>query len=136
MKINEITGAIVDAAFEIHTQIGPGLLESVYEAVLARKLIARGLAVQRQKPILIRIDGASFDEGFRADLVVEQCVIVELKSTEQNHPVHGKQLLTHLRLGEFRVGLLINFGMDTLKEGLKRVVNRLPEEESLPGASA
>jgi iron complex transport system substrate-binding protein len=136
LKINEITGAIVDTALEIHTQIGPGLLESVYEAVLARRLIARGLAVQRQKPILIRIDGMSFDEGFRADLVVEQRVLVELKSTEQNHPVHGKQLLTHLRLGEFRVGLLINFGLATLKEGLKRVVNHLPEEESLPGSSA
>jgi GxxExxY protein len=131
MRTNELTAIIVDAAYEIHTQMGPGLLESVYEAVLARKLQGRGLGVRRHVPVPIRYEGLSFDEGFRADLVVEESVLVELKSTEENHPVHGKQLLTYLRLGDFRVGLLINFGMSTLKEGLKRVVNGLPDDEDL-----
>jgi GxxExxY protein len=121
--IDEITGEIVDAAYKLHTQLGPGLLESVYEAVLARELERRGLFVERQKPVSFEFDGMHFDEGFRADLLVEGRVVVELKSVETLAPVHTKQLLTYLKLLNLQVGLLINFGAATLKEGLHRVVN-------------
>lgn len=117
---------VLDAAFRVHTKLGPGLLESVYEAVLAYELIKCGLAVQRQVPIRIRYDGLSFEEGFRADLLIDECVIVELKSVEALAPVHGKQVLTQLRLSGLRLGLLINFGEIHLKNGIKRIVNRLP----------
>ena len=136
MEINEISGIIVDEAYKLHTELGPGLLESVYEVLLCHRLQKRGLRVLRQVPIPIHFDGISFDEGFRADLIVEQQVVVELKSTEQNHPVHGKQLLTHLRLAGKSLGLLINFGLPLLKDGLKRVVHHLPPASSLPKSSA
>ena len=128
--LDEITGAIVDAALKIHRELGPGLLESVYEAVLARALVRRGLQVERQKPICFEYDGMVFDEGFRIDLLLEGRVIVELKSIERLAPVHGKQLLTYLRLMKLPVGLLINFGAGTLKEGLQRVVNNLDTSTS------
>ena len=121
--MDEITGVIVDAAFKLHTGLGPGLLESVYEMVLARELERRGLKVERQKPVSFEFDGMGFDEGFRVDLFVENCVVVELKSVEKLAAVHPKQLLTYLRLMNLPVGLLINFGAATLKEGLSRVVN-------------
>jgi GxxExxY protein len=121
--IDDITGAIVDAAYRIHTQLGPGLLESVYEAVLARALQRRGFTVERQKVVPLRFDGLDFDEGFRVDLLVDGRVIVELKSIEKLAPVHRKQVLTYLRLMNLRVGLLINFGAPTLKEGLQRIAN-------------
>jgi GxxExxY protein len=121
--LDEITGHIVDAAYQIHTQLGSGLLESVYEAVLARALEQRGLAVERQKPVPLQFNGLEFDEGFRLDLLVEGRVIVELKSIEKLAPVHRKQVLTYLRLMDLRVGLLINFGAPTLKEGLQRIAN-------------
>ena len=124
-ELDDITGAIVDAAMKVHIALGPGLLESVYETVLAHELQRRGLRVERQKPVAIEYDGLHFDEGFRADLVVEDRVIVELKSVEKLAPVHSKQLLTYLRLLQLPVGLLLNFGAGTLKEGLRRVVNRL-----------
>ena len=117
----------MDAAFDVHRQIGPGLMESVYEAVLARKLSNAGLQVQRQAPVKITIDGMTFDEGFKADLLINGMVIVELKSVEQLHRVHSKQLLTYLRLTGSRLGLLINFGEEYLKNGFKRIVNGLPE---------
>lgn len=123
MSINDITGAIVDAALQIHRDMGPGLLESVYEAVLAKKLESRGMKVERQKTLRFVYDGMSFDEGFRMDLLVEDQVIVELKSVEQTAPVHKKQLLTYLKLAGKPVGLLINFGAATLKEGVTRVIN-------------
>lgn len=123
MRINDITGAIVDAALQIHRDMGPGLLESVYEAVLAKKLESRGMKVERQKTLRFVYDGMSFDEGFRMDLLVEDQVIVELKSVEQTAPVHKKQLLTYLKLAGKPVGLLINFGAATLKEGVTRVIN-------------
>jgi GxxExxY protein len=126
MEIDEVSGVIVDEAYRLHTELGPGLLESVYEALLYRRLQKRGLRVGRQIPVPIQFDGLSFDEGFRADLLVEQRIIVELKSTEQNHPVHAKQLLTYLRLSRNSLGLLINFGLPLLKDGLKRVVDKLP----------
>lgn len=122
--IDEITGEIVDAAYHLHTRLGPGLLESVYEAVLVAQLERRGLWVERQKLVGFEFDGLQFDEGFRVDLLVEGGVVVELKSVETLAPVHSKQVLTYLRLLDLRVGLLINFGAPTLKEGLHRIVNR------------
>lgn len=130
--LDHITGTIVDAALKIHRDLGPGLLESVYEAVLSRALERRGLQVQRQQIIRFEYDGMIFDEGFRADLIVDQRVVVELKSVENLAPVHSKQLLTYLRLMELPVGLLINFGAATLREGLHRIVNGFqPEASSL-----
>ena len=119
-EIDEITGAIVDCAFNIHVGLGPGLLESVYEAVLARDLERRSLRVQRQVAVSFEFDGMHFSEGLRIDLLVDDLVIVELKSVERLAPVHSKQLLTYLRLMNLSVGLLINFGGATLKEGLHR----------------
>jgi iron complex transport system substrate-binding protein len=121
--INAITGEIVDAAYGIHTRIGPGLLESVYEALLENVLTQRGFTVARQVSVPFEFDGLRFDEGFRVDLLVDDRVVIELKSVERAAPVHSKQLLTYLRLLNLRVGLLINFGAPTLKEGIRRVVN-------------
>ena len=126
-KFDDITGEIVDAAIKLHRGLGPGLLESVYEQILARELAQRGLTVERQKIVSFEFDGMFFDEGFRLDLLVENSVIVELKSVEKLAPVHSKQVLTYLRLMNLPVGLLINFGASTLIEGLHRIVNHLPE---------
>ena len=123
--LNSISGTIVDAAFHIHSALGPGLLESVYEVVLAHELEKRGLKVERQVPVPIVFDGIRFDEGFRADLIVDGCIIVELKSVEQLAPVHSKQPLTYLRLLDYRLGLLINFGAPVIKDGIRRIVNNL-----------
>jgi GxxExxY protein len=125
MHENDIAREIVDAAYKIHTGLGPGLLESVYETVLAYELAKRGLGVTRQAAIPVIYEKISFDEGFRADLVVEGKVIVELKSVERVSPVNKKQLLTYLRLSDNRLGLLINFGEALIKDGITRVVNRL-----------
>jgi len=125
MTENEIAKIIVDAAFQIHKRLGPGLLESVYEIVLAHVLKKRGLKVERQVPVAIVFDGIKFDEGFRADLIVDEKVIVELKSVENIVPVHKKQLLTYLRLSDKRLGLLINFGSELIRDGISRVVNGL-----------
>jgi GxxExxY protein len=127
MTENEIAKEIVDAAFKIHTTLGPGLLESVYEAVLFHELKKRGLQVERQVPMPVVWDGLRLDEGYRADLIVERKVIIELKSVEKIAPVHGKQLLTYLRLADMRLGLLINFGEALIKTGIQRVVNGLQE---------
>lgn len=124
-ELDDITGEVVDAALKLHMGLGPGLLESVYEQVLARDLERRGLLVERQKPVSFVYEGMTFNDGFRLDLLVEDRVIVELKSVERLAPVHSKQLLTYLRLMKLPVGLLINFGAPTLKEGLCRVVNNL-----------
>ncbi len=120
---NEVARVVVDAAFKVHTALGPGLLESVYETVLAHELGARGFRVQRQVPIAIEYDGMRFNEAFRADLLVEDVLIVELKSIEAIRPVHEKQLLTYLRLSPRKLGLLINFGAPVIKDGITRVVN-------------
>jgi GxxExxY protein len=122
-EIDEITGEVVDAAMKLHRLLGPGLLESVYETVLARELERRGLQVARQASVAFDFDGMHFDEGLRADLLVEGVVIVELKSVENLAPVYSKQVPTYLRLLKLPVGLLINFGGATLKEGLRRIVN-------------
>lgn len=128
--LDEITAAIVDTALQIHRDLGPGLLESVYEGVLARALEKRGLRVERQKAVRFEYDGMIFDDGLRVDILVEDRVVLELKSVETLAPVHSKQLLTYLRLMQLQVGLLINFGASTLKEGLHRVVNNLPASAS------
>jgi GxxExxY protein len=122
MELNLISEVIVDAAYHVHRALGPGLLESVYEVILADALRARGLTVERQKPITIRFGGKTFDEGFRADLVVEGQVIVELKSVEQLARVHKKQVLTYLKLSGLKLGLLINFGGELLKGNIERLV--------------
>ena len=129
-ELDEITGGVIDAAMKIHRELGPGLLESVYEAVLARALERRGFHVARQKVIQFEYDGMVFEEGFRIDLLVDDRVVVELKSVEKLAPVHSKQLLTYLRLMNLSVGLLLNFGAPTLKEGLHRVVNNLQPSAS------
>jgi len=124
---NEIAKQVVDAAYQIHTRLGPGLLESVYEVVLAHELKKRELRVARQVPIAIEYDGIKFEEGFRADLIVEDKVIVELKCVELVNPAHKKQLLTYLRLADKRLGLLINFAKELIRDGITRVVNNLEE---------
>ena len=125
MNENEISKVVLDECFAIHQELGPGLLETVYEVVLARALENRGLRVKRQVPVAIEFRGLRFDEGFRADLVVEGKVLIELKSVEAVKPVHGKQVLTYLRLTGMKLGLLINFGEAMLKDGIKRVANGL-----------
>jgi GxxExxY protein len=128
--LDDITGEIVDAAYNLHRNLGPGLLESVYEAILARDLERRSFAVERQKSVSFEYDGMRFHEALRIDLLVDAQVIVEIKSVERAAPVHRKQLLTYLRLLRLPVGLLINFGAATLKEGVERVVNGLAPSAS------
>ena len=127
MTENEIGKIIVDAAVKVHQALGPGLLESVYEIVLAHKLTKSGLHVDRQVPIPIEFEGIRFDEGFRADLVVEKKVIVELKSVEKVTPAHKKQIQTYLRLTGCKLGYLLNFGEALMKYGITRAVNNLEE---------
>ncbi len=127
MTLNEITGIIVDTAMHIQMKLGPGLLESVYKTILAHELRKRGLQVATEVPIPLVWDDLRFDIGFRADLIVENAVIVELKSVETLGPTHHKQLRTHLCVADKRVGLLINFGVALLKDGIKRIVNGLDE---------
>ena len=123
MNVEEVSAGVVDDAFHLHRDLGPGLLESVYEVVLARMLDRRGLKVERQKPVAFDFDGMHFDDGLRVDLMVEDCLVVELKSVEILAPVHPKQLLTYLRLLNLPLGLLINFGAPTFKQGVRRIVN-------------
>lgn len=127
MTENEIAKQIVDAAYKVHTIFGPGLLESAYEAILAYELRKRGLRVALQQAIPIVYEDVNLEVGYRADLIVEDKVIVELKSVEKVAPVHHKQLLTYLKLADKRLGLLINFGEALIKNGIRRVVNQLPE---------
>jgi len=122
-NVNEVTREIIDAAYAVHSRLGPGLFESVYEAVLGKAVEHRGLAVRRQVPVPLEIDGLHFEEAFRIDLLIDERVVVELKSIEKLAPVHAKQVLTYLRLMDLEVGLLINFGGATLREGLRRIVN-------------
>jgi GxxExxY protein len=118
-----LSAVVVDAAFHLHTGLGPGLLESVYECILARELEKRGLIVERQKLLTFEYDGMSFDDGLRVDLLVNGSLVVEIKSVERIAPVHAKQLLTYLRLLHLPLGLLVNFGSATFKEGCRRIVN-------------
>lgn len=122
-NIEELSTIVVDAAYHIHKELGPGLLESVYEIVLSKSLKKRELHVERQKNVSFEYDGMFFDEGLRVDLLVNGTLVLELKSVENIAPVHHKQLLTYLRLLHLPLGLLINFGSATFKDGVKRIVN-------------
>lgn len=127
MKHNEISRIIVDTALDVHRRLGPGLLESVYQAVLLHELVKRGLRVEKEVAVPVLWDDMKLDVGFRADLIVEDSVILELKSVDAVAPVHKKQLLTYLRLADKRLGLLINFGEELIRNGITRVVNGLQE---------
>lgn len=120
----ELSAILVDCAYHLHVEVGPGLLESVHEVTLARMIEDRGLSVRRQVSVPIRLMNHTFDEGFRADLIVEDALLLELKSVENLAPVHAKQVLTYLRLLRMPLGLLINFGAATFKEGIRRIVNQ------------
>ena len=128
MTENEIGKAVVDEALKLHRALGPGLLESVYTAVLAHKLRERGLRVDREMAVPIDYEGIRFDEGFRADLVVDDKVLLELKSVERVNSAHKKQVLTYLRLTRLRLGFLLNFGEAFMRDGITRVVNGLVDE--------
>jgi len=123
MNEEELSAVVVDTAFHIHKELGPGLLENVYEMVLAKMLYEKGLSVERQKPVSFEYHGIRFDEGLRLDLLVNRSLVIELKSVDKLAPVHSKQLLTYLRLMKLPLGLLINFGSPTFKQGCRRVVN-------------
>lgn len=127
MTENELSKIVLDASFKIHTKLGPGILESAYEKALAHELRKAGLQIERQRPVHLIYDGEDLGEAVRLDLLVEDKLVVELKSVDDLAPVHGKQVLTQLRLGNWRLGLLINFGQNHLKNGIKRIVNQLPE---------
>ena len=129
MTENAIATEIVAAAFRIHMTLGPGLLESVYDTVLAYELGRRGLGTARQQAIPVVYENVRIDAGFRADLIVEDKVIVEIKSVELLLPVHKKQLLTYLRLADKRLGLLINFHVALIKDGITRIVNGLQDDD-------
>ena len=122
-ELEAIAKDVVDTSMKLHMELGPGLLESVYTVLLEKKLTERGYHVEREKPIPLVFEGVRFEMGFRADLVINGCFIVELKSVEKLLPVHAKQLLTYLKLTNTRLGLLINFGEELLKNGIKRVAN-------------
>src|SRR3989304_4470749 len=125
MTENEIAKIVVDCSFKIHTTIGPGLLESVYEEILNKELNKRGLETERQKAMPVIYEGLKMELGFRADIIVENKVILELKSLEILAPVHSKQLLTYLRISGMKLGLVINFGEALIKNGIHRIVNNL-----------
>ena len=120
---NEISGDVVDVAVKLHQRLGPGLLESVYEMILAAELIRRGRKVERQVPVSFEYDGMKFDDAFRADMIVDGQVVVELKATEQRNPVFPRQLKTYLVLMNKHLGLLLNFGQAKMVNGIERVVN-------------
>ena len=121
--INLITGAVVSAGVRIHQKLGPGLLESVYEVVMARDLVRLGFHVERQKPINFEFEGTLFNDAFRPDLIVNNAVVVEIKAARAIDPVFERQLLTYLKIMDMRIGLLMNFGMTTMKEGIRRIAN-------------
>ncbi len=123
-NLERIASEVVDAALKTHIRVGPGLLESVYETLLAAELQRRGLRLERQKRVRIVVDGRVFERAFKVDLLVEGQLVVEVKSVDTVLPTHWKQVLTYLRLLDLRLGLLVNFGEARLKDGLKRVVNR------------
>ncbi|WP_166920070.1 GxxExxY protein [Flavobacterium poyangense] len=125
MTENEISAVVVDVCYKIHVKLGPGLLESVYEAILYHELMKRGLNVERQKPLPVIWDKITLDIGFRADLIVENKVILEIKSIAEISDIHAKQILTYLKITKMKLGLLINFNVPIIKFGIKRVVSNL-----------
>ena len=136
MEMNQISGAVVDAAMKVHTALGPGLLESAYELCLIRELRKRGLRIESQVPIAVHYEGETLDAGYRADLVVEGLVLVDLKSVELVLPIHKAQLLSYLRLSGMQVGILINFNVEHLRDGIKRVINSRPKFSVASASSA
>jgi len=127
MTENELAKIVVDAAYQIHRGLGPGLLESVYQAVLVYELKKRGMPVEAEVAVPVVWEDVKLEVGFKADIIVDGKLVLELKSVEHTAPVHKKQLLTYLRLTDCRLGLLINFGAELIKDGISRVVNRLEE---------
>lgn len=123
-ELNEISGKIIELAIAVHRELGPGMLEGAYEVCLVHELVLNGLKVERQVVLPIVYQGITLDAGYRLDLVVEESVIVELKTVERLHPVHEAQLLSYLRMSDVRLGLLINFNVKLLRDGIKRVVNK------------
>jgi GxxExxY protein len=119
-KLNEITGKVIGAAIEVHRALGPGLLESAYEECLCHELTLQKMAFERQKPLPVEYKGIKLDCGYRLDLLVENAVVVEIKAAEAIQPIHEAQLLTYLKIGEWRLGLLINFNVPILKDGIRR----------------
>jgi len=130
LTLNEITGPIIETAIDIHRRLGPGLLESVYRKILAHELRKKGFQVEEEWPIPVVWDDMRMELGFRADLLVNSKVVVELKSVEKLSPVCNKVLLTYLRIADVRIGLLINFGEELLKNGIHRIANKYEEEDS------
>jgi GxxExxY protein len=122
-ELDRIAKVVVDTAFHIHEDLGPGMLEAAYEAILSAKLEGKGLRVDRQVPINVEYDGIKLDNAFKVDLLIEGKIIVELKATEKTPPVYARQVLTYLKLTNLRLGFLINFGAPTFKEGTKRLIN-------------
>ena len=135
-SIDEISEAVIAEAIAIHRQLGPGLFEAVYETVLAGRLEAAGMKIARQFPVPIIFEGHRFDPAFRVDILVEDRLILEIKAVEQLSKAHAKQLLTYLRLMDQPVGLLLNFSCETMKEGIRRMVNSYRPESSAPSASS
>ena len=125
MNENEIAKVVVDAAFKIHSKVGPGLLESAYQAFLVNELTKRGISVESETPMPAQFDGIKVDIGYRADLLVEKLVLVELKSVEKVMDIHKKQLLTYLKISDLRLGLLVNFNVPLIKDGITRIANGL-----------
>jgi GxxExxY protein len=125
MDENELSKIIVDCCYKIHTKLGAGLFESVYEEILCYELAKHKIRFQKQKTIPVVYDNIKFDIGFRADVIAEENVIIEIKSIEQLAPVHHKQLLTYLKLTNLKLGLLVNFNVNLIKDGIKRIVNKL-----------
>ena len=122
-RLNEITGVVIGCGVRIHQRLGPGLLESVYEVILARDLVRLGFQVERQKPINFEFEGTRFEDAFRPDLIINHSVIVEVKAARKLDPVFERQLLTYLKILNLRLGLLMNFGMATMKDGIRRIAN-------------
>jgi len=136
MSVNEITHEIIAAAMEVHRALGPGLLESVYEECLCHELILRGISFERQRSLQVEFKGMRLDCGYRLDLLVEDKVVVEIKAVESLLPIHEAQLLTYLKLGGWKIGLLINFNVALLKQGIRRKVLGLEETENPSATSA
>ena len=127
MNINKLSSRIIGAAIEVHKALGPGLLESAYEECICHELSTGGLSLERQKPLAVRYKGINLDCGYRLDVVVEDAIILELKSCEKIDPIHKAQLLTYLKLSGFKLGLLLNFNVTLMREGIVRIVNELGE---------
>ena len=131
-----LVSSVINCGFHLHREIGPGLLESVYEIMLTESIREAGFLVERQVAVPIKYKGVTLENAFKADLLVERKLLVELKSTERNAPVYGKQVLTYLRLMDLPVGILMNFGLATYKEGLQRIVNRYADPPDRPNSFA